>query len=58
MLLNVCEDRNIKFDIIKTILMQKKSGLILVIYYLLILLEACHIIWLFKLCYFFLLSQF
>jgi len=44
MLLNVCEDRNIKFDIIKTILMQKKSGLILVIYYLLILLEACHII--------------
>ena len=25
MLLDVCEDRNIKFDIIKTILMQKKK---------------------------------
>ena len=44
MLLNVCEDRNIKFDIIKTILMQKKGVLILVIYYLMIFLEACHII--------------
>jgi len=44
MLLNVCEDRNMKFDIIKPILMHKKSVLSLVIYYLLILLEACHII--------------
>jgi len=33
-----------KFDIIKPILMHKKSVLSLVIYYLLILLEACHII--------------